>query len=108
MEKTVFKNFFSDVLVIGAGGAGLRAAIEAHDHGAKVLLVGKSLEGKAHTVMAEGGINAPLGSLDQRDNWLHYAADTLIEGQFIGSQEMAEKLAKESTNTTQPCERPCS
>ncbi|MFL5502254.1 MAG: FAD-binding protein, partial [Gemmatimonadaceae bacterium] len=70
-----------DVLVIGAGGAGLRAAIEAAHGGASVGLVCKSLLGKAHTVMAEGGVAAALGNVDDRDNWMVHFADTMRGGQ---------------------------
>jgi succinate dehydrogenase / fumarate reductase flavoprotein subunit len=66
-----------DVLVIGAGGAGLRAAIEAAAQGANVGLVCKSLLGKAHTVMAEGGMAAAMGNVDDRDNWRVHFADTM-------------------------------
>ena len=78
-----------DVLVIGAGGAGLRAAIEASAHGAKVGLVCKSLLGKAHTVMAEGGMAAAMGNVDDRDNWRVHFADTMRGGQYLNSWKMA-------------------
>src|SRR5260221_6725834 len=71
-----------DVLVIGAGGAGLRAAIEASAGGGKVGLVCKSLLGKAHTVMAEGGIAAALANVDARDQWQVHLADTTRHGQY--------------------------
>ena len=85
-----------DVLVIGAGGAGLRAAIEASSQGVKVGVVTKSLLGKAHTVMAEGGIAAAMGNLDERDNWKVHFADTLRGGQYVNHWRMAELHAKES------------
>src|SRR5258705_6621161 len=85
-----------DVLVIGAGGAGLRAAIEASAAGAKVGLVCKSLLGKAHTVMAEGGIAAALANTDERDNWKVHFADTMRGGQYINHWRMAELHAKEA------------
>ncbi|MGD1096627.1 MAG: FAD-binding protein, partial [Bryobacteraceae bacterium] len=66
-----------DVLVVGAGGAGLRAAIEASAAGVKVGVVTKSLLGKAHTVMAEGGMAAAMGNVDDRDNWRVHFADTM-------------------------------
>src|SRR5262249_43090628 len=72
-----------DVLVIGAGGAGLRAAIEASAAGVKVGMICKSLLGKAHTVMAEGGIAAALGNVDERDNWKVHFADTMRGGQYV-------------------------
>jgi len=68
------------VLVIGAGGAGLRAAIEAATAGARVAIVCKSLLGKAHTVVAEGGIAAAIGSVDPRDNWRSHFRDTMAGG----------------------------
>src|SRR6516162_4489586 len=91
-----FERFSYDVLVIGAGGAGLRAAIEASVNGAKVGLVCKSLLGKAHTVMAEGGIAAALANVDDRDSWRVHFADTMRGGQYLNSWRMAELHAKES------------
>src|ERR1700684_4329237 len=85
-----------DVLVVGAGGAGLRAAIEASAAGVSVGLVCKSLLGKAHTVMAEGGIAAALGNVDQRDNWKVHFSDTMRGGQYINNWRMAEPHAKEA------------
>ena len=85
-----------DVLVIGAGGAGLRAAIEARSHGASVGLVCKSLLGKAHTVMAEGGIAAALSNVDDRDDWMVHFADTMRGGQYLNNFRMAELHAKEA------------
>ncbi len=92
--KTI--KYATDVLIIGTGGAGLRAAIAAADQKKKVLIVGKTLLGKAHTVMAEGGINAALGNLDPQDNWKVHFADTIIEGQYINNWKMVEILAKEA------------
>jgi succinate dehydrogenase / fumarate reductase, flavoprotein subunit len=85
-----------DVLVIGAGGAGLRAAIEASAHGVTVGLICKSLLGKAHTVMAEGGIAAALSNVDDRDNWKVHFSDTLRGGQYLNNWRMAELHAKEA------------
>src|SRR6187551_1614102 len=85
-----------DVLVIGAGGAGLRAAIEAAAAGVSVGLVCKSLLGKAHTVMAEGGVAASLGNVDDRDNWRVHFADTMRGGQYLNNPRMAELHAKEA------------
>jgi succinate dehydrogenase / fumarate reductase flavoprotein subunit len=85
-----------DVLVIGAGGAGLRAAIEASAAGLKVGLVCKSLLGKAHTVMAEGGMAASMGNVDDRDNWRVHFADTMRGGQYLNYPRMAELHAKEA------------
>jgi succinate dehydrogenase / fumarate reductase flavoprotein subunit len=91
-----FERFSYDVLVIGAGGAGLRAAIEAAAHGARVGVVCKSLLGKAHTVMAEGGIAAALANVDDRDNWRVHFADTMRGGQYLNNWRMAELHAKEA------------
>jgi len=85
-----------DVLVIGAGGAGMRAAIEAAGDGASVILVCKSLLGKAHTVMAEGGIAAALGNVDPQDSWETHFQDTMRGGQLINNWRMAELHARES------------
>ena len=85
-----------DVLVVGAGGAGLRAAIEASAGGVKVGLLCKSLLGKAHTVMAEGGIAAALANVDDRDNWKVHFADTMRGGQYLNNWRMAELHAKEA------------
>jgi succinate dehydrogenase / fumarate reductase flavoprotein subunit len=85
-----------DVLVIGAGGAGLRAAIEASAAGVKVGLICKSLLGKAHTVMAEGGMAAAMGNVDDRDNWKVHFADTMRGGQYVNNWRMAELHAQEA------------
>ncbi|HJU68512.1 MAG TPA: fumarate reductase/succinate dehydrogenase flavoprotein subunit [Gemmatimonadaceae bacterium] len=85
-----------DVLVIGAGGAGLRAAIEAAGSGARVGVVCKSLLGKAHTVMAEGGVAAAMANVDDRDNWRVHFADTMRGGQYLNNWRMAELHAKEA------------
>jgi succinate dehydrogenase / fumarate reductase flavoprotein subunit len=90
------QHFDHDVLVIGAGGAGLRAAIEASARGAKVGLVCKSLLGKAHTVMAEGGVAAALANVDDRDSWKVHFADTMRGGQYLNNWRMAELHAKEA------------
>ena len=91
-----FQRFSYDVLVIGAGGAGLRAAIEAGAAGARVGVVCKSLLGKAHTVMAEGGIAAALANVDDRDSWRVHFADTMRGGQYLNNWRMAELHAKEA------------
>jgi succinate dehydrogenase / fumarate reductase flavoprotein subunit len=93
---TQYETFEYDVLVIGAGGAGLRAAIEASAAGVKVGLVCKSLLGKAHTVMAEGGMAAAMGNVDDRDNWMVHFADTMRGGQYVNNWRMAELHAKEA------------
>lgn len=85
-----------DVLIMGAGGAGLRAAVEASAAGVKVAVVTKSLLGKAHTVMAEGGIAASMGNVDERDNWQVHFSDTMRGGQYLNSWRMAELHAKEA------------
>ncbi|HJU73596.1 MAG TPA: fumarate reductase/succinate dehydrogenase flavoprotein subunit [Gemmatimonadaceae bacterium] len=85
-----------DVLVIGAGGAGLRAAIAAAAEGVRVGLVCKSLLGKAHTVMAEGGMAAALANVDDRDSWRVHFADTMRGGQYLNNWRMAELHAKEA------------
>jgi succinate dehydrogenase / fumarate reductase flavoprotein subunit len=94
-----------DVLVIGAGGAGLRAAIEASATGAKVGLVCKSLLGKAHTVMAEGGIAAALANVDERDSWKVHFADTMRGGQYVNNWRMAELHAREAPDRVRELER---
>src|ERR671921_1565922 len=83
-----------DVLIIGSGSAGLRAAIEAHDAGSHVLIISKSKRGDRHTVLARGGINAALGTMDLEDNWMIHAADTLREGEFLADYERVELLCK--------------
>ena len=85
-----------DVVVIGAGGAGLRAAVEAREAGFKVAIICKSLFGKAHTVMAEGGIAAAMGNVNSSDNWQVHFRDTMRGGKFLNNWRMAELHAKES------------
>jgi succinate dehydrogenase / fumarate reductase, flavoprotein subunit len=99
-----YETFEHDVLVIGAGGAGLRAAIEASAAGVRVGLVCKSLLGKAHTVMAEGGIAAALANVDERDNWKVHFADTMRGGQYVNSWRMAELHAKEAPDRVRELE----
>jgi succinate dehydrogenase flavoprotein subunit len=89
-----WSNRSCDVLIIGGGSAGLRAAIEAHDAGADVLIISKSRKGDPHTVLARGGINAALGTMDPEDNWMIHAADTLREGEFLADYERVEVLCK--------------
>ena len=93
-----------DVLVIGAGGAGLRAAIEASAAGVSVGLICKSLLGKAHTVMAEGGMAASLGNVDERDNWRVHFSDTMRGGQYVNNWRMAELHAKEAPDRVRELE----
>ena len=85
-----------DVLVIGAGGAGLRAAVEAREAGLRVAIICKSLFGKAHTVMAEGGAAASMGNVNDKDNWMVHFRDTMRGGKFLNHYRMAELHAKES------------
>src|SRR5207245_2482171 len=94
-----------DVLVIGAGGAGLRAAIEALAQGASVGVVCKSLLGKAHTVMAEGGIAAALANVDSADNWRIHFRDTMLGGKSLNNWRMAQIHAQESTDRVRELEQ---
>jgi succinate dehydrogenase / fumarate reductase flavoprotein subunit len=96
--------FDYDVLVIGAGGAGLRAAIEASASGAKVGVVSKSLLGKAHTVMAEGGVAAALSNVDDRDNWKVHFSDTMRGGQYLNNPRMAELHARQAPDRVRELE----
>jgi succinate dehydrogenase / fumarate reductase flavoprotein subunit len=91
-----YQSFEYDVVVIGAGGAGLRAAIEASASGARVGLICKSLLGKAHTVMAEGGMAASLGTVNEDDGWDVHFADTMRGGQYLNNWKMAELHAREA------------
>jgi succinate dehydrogenase / fumarate reductase flavoprotein subunit len=93
-----------DVLIVGAGGAGLRAAIEASANGVKTGVVTKSLLGKAHTVMAEGGMAAAMGNVDDRDNWKVHFADTMRGGQYLNNCHMAELHAKEAPDRVRELE----
>src|SRR5919206_1719935 len=90
-------NYPCDVLIIGGGSAGLRAAIEAHDAGAHVLIISKSKKGDPHTILARGGINAALGTMDPEDNWMIHASDTLREGEFLADYERVEVLCKNAS-----------
>ena len=94
-----------DVLVVGAGGAGLRAAIAASEYGAKVALVSKSLLGKAHTVMAEGGVAAALGNVDDRDNWKIHFRDTIRGSKNLANWEMAKIHAEKAPDRVRELER---
>src|SRR6266704_3208216 len=85
-----------DVVVVGAGGAGMRAAIEAHDRGARTALVCKSLLGKAHTVMAEGGIAAAMGNVYPEDSWRVHFRDTMRGGKMLNNWRMAQLHAQEA------------
>src|SRR5882757_6130937 len=94
MDK--YQTFEYDVVVVGAGGAGLRAAIEASAQGARTTLVCKSLLGKAHTVMAEGGIAAALGNVWPEDNWKVHFRDTMRGGKLLNNWRMAQLHAQEA------------
>ena len=104
MSISDYQTFEHDVLVIGAGGAGLRAAIEASAAGVSVGLVCKSLLGKAHTVMAEGGMAAAMGNADDRDNWRVHFSDTMRGGQYVNNWRMAELHAKEAPDRVRELE----
>ncbi|HEX8398500.1 MAG TPA: fumarate reductase/succinate dehydrogenase flavoprotein subunit [Pyrinomonadaceae bacterium] len=99
-----YQTFEHDVLVIGAGGAGLRAAIEASAVGVSVGLVCKSLLGKAHTVMAEGGMAAAMANVDDRDNWKVHFSDTMRGGQYVNNWRMAELHAREAPDRVRELE----
>ncbi len=101
---TDYPTFEHDVIVIGAGGAGLRAAIEASGAGVSVGLICKSLLGKAHTVMAEGGMAAAMGHNDDRDNWKVHFTDTMRGGQYVNNWRMAEIHAKEAPDRVRELE----
>jgi succinate dehydrogenase / fumarate reductase flavoprotein subunit len=96
MNVSEIQTFEHDVLVIGAGGAGLRAAIECSASGLNTGVISKSLLGKAHTVMAEGGMAASLGNVDRRDNWKIHFRDTMRGGKFLNQWRMAELHAKQA------------
>jgi succinate dehydrogenase / fumarate reductase flavoprotein subunit len=96
MNVSEIQTFEHDVLVIGAGGAGLRAAIECSSRGLNTGVISKSLLGKAHTVMAEGGMAASLGNVDRRDNWKIHFRDTMRGGKFLNQWRMAELHAKQA------------
>jgi succinate dehydrogenase / fumarate reductase flavoprotein subunit len=93
-----------DVVIIGAGGAGLRAAIEAAADGVSVAVITKTLLGKAHTVMAEGGIAAALANVDERDNWRVHFADTMRGGQYLNNWRMAELHAQQAPDRVRELE----
>ncbi len=103
-DHLTYETHEHDVLIIGAGGAGLRAAIEASAAGVKVGLLCKSLLGKAHTVMAEGGIAAALSNVDDRDDWKVHFADTMRGGQYVNNWRMAELHAREAPDRVRELE----
>ncbi len=100
-----YDSYECDVLVIGAGGAGMRAALAAAENNSKVIILSKSVLGKAHTVMAEGGIAASMGNVDSKDDWKMHFKDTIIEGVYLGDWRMAEILAKEAPEAVYGLER---
>ena len=104
-EDNKFETHEHDVLIIGAGGAGLRAAIEALSQGASVGVVCKSLLGKAHTVMAEGGVAASMGNVDQDDNWRVHFGDTMRGGKFLNNWRMAQLHAQEASDRVRELEQ---
>ena len=94
-----------DVLVIGAGGAGLRAAIEASSSGATVAIISKSMLGKAHTVMAEGGAAAALANKDERDSWKTHFRDTMKGGKYLNDWRMAKIHAQQAPDRIRELEQ---
>lgn len=100
-----FETHEHDVLIIGAGGAGLRAAIEALNQGARVAVVSKSLLGKAHTVMAEGGIAAAMANVDKADSWKTHFKDTMRGGKFLNNWRMAQLHAQEAPDRVRELEQ---
>jgi len=96
LDVSELKTIETDVVIIGAGGAGLRAAIESSAQGMKTAVLSKSLLGKAHTVMAEGGMAAAMGNVDKRDNWKVHFRDTMRGGKFLNLWRMAELHAKQA------------
>ena len=91
-----YRTEICNVLVIGSGGAGLRAAIAAHEKGCEVMIIGKRVRNDAHTTLAAGGINAALGNVDPQDDWIQHFVDTYQDGYFIADPEIVETLVKES------------
>src|SRR5207244_9577442 len=96
-----------DVVVVGAGGSGLRAAIEARACGKKTAIISKSLFGKAHTVMAEGGCAAAMGNVNPNDNWQVHFRDTMRGGKFLNNWRMAELHAQEAPDRAEERETYC-
>lgn len=95
----------TNILIIGSGGAGLRAAIAAHEEGAEVVILGKRLRKDAHTILAAGGINAALATVDKDDTWQQHFADTLKEGYYLGDPSTVELLTREAPELVQELDR---
>ena len=93
-----YRTKICNVLIIGSGGAGLRAAIAAHESGCEVMVIGKRVRNDAHTTLAAGGINAALGTVDPDDDWIQHFVDTYQEGYHIGDPETVEILVKDAPN----------
>ncbi|MEM2142956.1 MAG: FAD-binding protein [Candidatus Thorarchaeota archaeon] len=91
-----YKTFTCDVLVVGAGGAGCRAAIEAAKYNLDVILLSKELLGKAHTAMAEGGYNVAIGNVDPEDNPDVHFKDTIVGGNYLNNQKLVEILVRDA------------
>src|SRR6186713_1717435 len=104
LDVSELKTIETDVVIIGAGGAGLRAAIESSAQGMKTAVLSKSLLGKAHTVMAEGGMAAAMGNVDKRDNWKVHFRDTKRGGKFLNDWRMAELHAKQAPDRVRELE----
>ena len=96
MDELPYKTILCDVLVVGAGGAGCRAAIEASEHNLDVIMISKELVGKAHTAMAEGGYNVSLGNVDPDDDVETHFKDTIVGGAFLNNQELAQILVDDA------------
>ncbi|HEY4914578.1 MAG TPA: FAD-binding protein, partial [Candidatus Dormibacteraeota bacterium] len=105
MSSAGYETVETDVLVLGAGGAGLRGAIAAAEAGARVLVVCKSLLGKAHTVMAEGGVAAAMGNVWEEDNWRVHFRDTMRGGKMLNNWRMAQIHAMEAPDRVFELER---
>ena len=105
MTTSPYEHHEYDVLIIGAGGAGLRAAIEAKQRGLSVGIITKSLLGKAHTVMAEGGMAAAMGNVHSEDNWMVHFRDTMRGGKMLNNYRMAELHAKEAPDRVRELEQ---
>ena len=101
MLSNKHNSFISNVLVIGSGGAGLRAAIEAKQAGMEVMIIGKRKKEDVHTVLAAGGINAAFGNVDAEDTWEQHFADTIIEGYELSDAKTVEIMAKEAPERVQ-------